>query len=69
MKQTNRPRRLRLLYASLLQIEYVLALMTGVLLGAEQWTLFIVCLVLALALGFGTTAFYWYLMDSVVIDK
>ena len=55
---------LRLIYASLLQLEFTLALITGVLLGAEKWLLFIICLVLVLGLGFGTTALYWHLFDK-----
>ena len=54
---------LRTLYAILLQIEYVLALITGVLLGASCWIPFIISLVLVLLLGFVTTAMYWHLMD------
>jgi len=61
-KMTNLPR-LRVIYAGLLQLEYVLALITGVLLGSEKWLMFVVCLVLALALGFVTTFLYWHLMD------
>jgi hypothetical protein len=55
--------RQRTIYASLLQLEYILALATGVLLGAEKWIMFVICLVLCLVLGFVTTAFYWKLMD------
>ena len=56
----NRP-----VYAVLLQLEYVLALVSGVLLGAERWLLFGVCLTLTLSLGFVTTWMYWGLMDRV----
>ena len=55
---------LRLVYATLLQAEYILALMTGVLLGAEKWLYFSICLILSLALGFVTTALYWHLFDK-----
>jgi len=55
----------RLVYATLLQLEYVLTLITAVLLGAEQWTGFIICLVLTCALGLGTTGYYWHLMDKI----
>ena len=61
-KMTSLPL-LRTIYATLLQMEYVLALVTGVLLGAEKWTLFIVCLALTCGLGFVTTVLYWHLMD------
>jgi hypothetical protein len=54
---------LRLLYASLLQIEYVMALVTGVLLGMEKWVYFGICLALTCGLGFVTTFLYWRLMD------
>jgi hypothetical protein len=57
---------LRVVYASLLQLEYVLALVTGVLLGAEKWTFFITCLVLTCALGFVTTSLYWRIFDRGV---
>jgi hypothetical protein len=57
---------LRVTYASLLQIEYCTALVTGVLLGAEKWLLFSICLTLSLALGFATTALYWRLFDRGV---
>ena len=57
---------LRVIYASLLQAEYVLALVTGVLLGAEKWLMFSICLALALLLGFVTTWLYWLLFDKGV---
>ena len=53
----------RPVYATLLQIEYILALTTSYLLGAKLWVLFIICLALTLLIGFGTTAMYWKLMD------
>jgi len=59
---------LRLVYATLLQLEFVLALMTGVLLGAEKWLYFSICLVLTCALGLGTTWLYWHLLDCS-LDK
>jgi len=55
---------LRLVYASLLQLEYLIGLLAAYLLGAEDWILFIVCLLLTLGIGFGTTAMYWALMDK-----
>ena len=57
---------LRVVYASLLQLEYILALMTGVMLGAEKWLYFSICLTLALLLGFATTWLYWKLFDRGV---
>ncbi len=60
------PRKARLLYAGLLQVEYVLALVTGVLLGFERWLMFGICLVLTCLLGFGTTWLYWSLFDKSV---
>jgi hypothetical protein len=60
MRKRNLP---RLVYATLLQIEYVLALVSGVLLGSEKWLLFTVCLVLTCVLGFVTTSMYWVLFD------
>jgi hypothetical protein len=57
-------RKNRLVYASLLQLEYVLALITGVLLGSEKWLMFGISLVLCLLLGFVTTWLYWNLMDE-----
>jgi len=56
--------RLRILYAILLQVEYVLALVSGVLLGSERWLMFVICLVLTLLLGFVTTWLYWILFDK-----
>ncbi len=56
-------RRLRLVYAVLLQLEYILALVAGVLLGSEHWLMFGVSLALTLTLGFVTTALYWLIMD------
>ncbi len=58
--------RLRILYAVLIQIEYVLALITGVTLGYENWLMFSICLVLCLLLGLGTTALYWTIFDRGV---
>ncbi len=54
----------RIVYASLLQLEYCLALITGVLLGAEKWLLFSICLVLTCGLGYATTYLYWKLFDT-----
>ena len=65
LKAEKMKNRLRLVYAGLLQLEYVLALVTGVLLGAEHWVMFGICLALCLALGFVTTWLYWRLMDEV----
>jgi hypothetical protein len=55
----------RLVYAILLQLEYILTLITAVLLGAQDWLLFVIFLALTCALGLGTTAIYWHLMDGV----
>jgi ABC-type bacteriocin/lantibiotic exporter with double-glycine peptidase domain len=57
----GKPRRL---YAILLQIEYILALVTGVLLGAHSWLMFTISLVLTCVLGCGTTWLYWRLIDQ-----
>jgi len=57
--------RVRMIYAGLLQLEYVLALVAGVVLGSQQWLLFSICLALTLLLGFVTTWLYWKLMDGV----
>jgi len=61
-----RPINLRVLYATLLQIEYIVCLITGVMLGAEKWLLFSICLALSLGLGFVTTWLYWKLFDRGV---
>lgn len=55
----------RLVYATLLQIEYVLALVAGVLVGGKHWLIAVIALVLTCVLGFGTTWLYWKLIDSV----
>lgn len=55
--------RMRMIYAGLLQLEYVLALVVGVLLGAEHWLMFTISLALCLLLGFVTTRLYWMIMD------
>ena len=55
---------LRVPYATLLQLEYVLAITTSYLLGARQWLDFFISLALCLLLGFVTTAFYWMLIDK-----
>lgn len=56
--------RLRTVYASLLQLEYVFALVAGVLLGSSKWAMFALCLALTLLLGFVTTALYWSILDD-----
>ena len=56
---------LRLTYAILLQVEYILSLVTGVLLGYGRWFLFGVFLALCLVLGFATTWLYWKLLEGV----
>lgn len=56
----------RLLYANLLNLEYLLGLAVAYLLGSEQWLLFTICLVLTLTLGCITTAFYWAIQDETV---
>jgi hypothetical protein len=61
--------RLRILYAGLLQLEYVLALIAGVVLGSGHWVIFVVCLALTLLLGFVTTWLYWKLMDKSIREK
>ncbi len=66
MSQMRNLPRIRILYASLLQLEYILALITGVMLGAEKWPYFSICLVLSLVLGFVTTWLYWVLFDNGV---
>ncbi len=65
----SKRRNLQVLYAALLQIEYVLALVAGVLLGAERWLLFGVCLVLTCGLGLGTCWLYWVIMERLGGDK
>ena len=55
----------QLIYAALLQLEYVLALIAGVLLGSAHWVIFVICLILTLSLGFVTTLMYWHLMDKI----
>ena len=55
----------RLVYATLLQIEYLVCLLTAYLLGLGNWAFFTISLVLCLVLGFVTTAYYWILMDRV----
>ena len=57
-------RSLRLLYATLLEIEFVLALSTSYLLGAQKWALCFICLALTLLLGFVTSLMYWRLLDQ-----
>jgi hypothetical protein len=59
----------RVAYAGLLQLEYVLALVSGVLLGYERWLMFGISLTLCLVLGFVTTWMYWTLMDDVDTKK
>ena len=54
----------RLVYATLLQIEYLVSLVTAYLLGSEKWLLFGVSLAVCLVLGFGTTWMYWVLLDK-----
>ena len=56
---------LRLLYATLLEIEFILALATSYFMGAQQWALFFISLALTLVLGLGTTLMYWRLIDQV----
>ena len=55
---------LRRIYATLLQLEYVLALTTSYLLGDRQLLAFFISLALCLLLGFVTTALYWRLIDK-----
>ena len=57
------PHLMRTLYATLLQAEYVLALISGVLLGSGKWLMFGISLALTCALGFVSTWLYWRLMD------
>ena len=54
----------QLVYAALLQLEYVLALIAGVLLGSAHWVIFAICLILTLSLGFVTTLMYWKLISE-----
>ena len=54
----------RLTYATLLEIEFILALATSYLMGAQKWALCFICLALTLLLGVGTTLMYWKLIDK-----
>jgi len=59
------PHRSRLVYANLLNLEYILGLGVAYLLGSGQWVMFVVLLVLTLFLGIYTNHLYWNLMDGV----
>ena len=53
----------RLVYAGLLELEFVLALCVTYFMGAERWTLCVICLALTLSLGVATTLMYWTLLE------
>ncbi len=65
MSQTS----LRRVYASLLQVEYLLALSASFALGASNYWLFTICLLLTIALGFVTNALYWHIQDRTVREN
>jgi uncharacterized membrane protein len=50
-------------------LEYLLGLLSAVLLGAQKWVLFGIFLVLTLVLGRVTTKFYWRLQDQLHTKK
>ena len=56
---------LRRIYATLVQLEWVMAIAAGYLMGAQKWALALICGVLTLLLGFITNELYWYLMDKI----
>jgi hypothetical protein len=57
------------LYADLLNVEYLLGLISAFLLGASKWIPGVVCLILTLVLGRITTKFYWRLQDQLHTKK
>lgn len=65
MKKSLPPYTKRDLYADLLNLEYLLGLVAAFLLGAADWILGVICLVLTLVLGRVTTKFYWRLQDTL----
>ena len=56
--------RSRLAYATLLEIEFVLALAVSYFMGAGEWIACIVSLILTLLLGIYTSLWYWRLIDK-----
>ena len=70
IKRTNLPRYTRRdLYADLLNLEYLLGLISAFLLGAGKWVIGVGCLILTLVLGRITTKFYWRLQDTLHHEK
>ena len=59
----------RLVYAGLLELEFVLALCVTYFMGAERWTLCIISLVLTLLIGFATSLWYWKLLEKTNHDN
>jgi hypothetical protein len=53
------------LYADLLNVEYLLGLISAFLLGASKWIPGVVCLILTLGLGRCTCKMYWRLQDQL----
>ncbi len=56
----------RVIYANLLNLEYLLGLVVSYLFGAERWGAFGIVLVLTLVLGCVTTAIYWGIQDETI---
>ena len=56
--------RSRLAYATLLEIEFVLALAVSYFMGSRAWIACIVSLILTLLLGIYTSLWYWRLIDK-----
>ena len=54
----------RLAYATFLEVEFVLALAVSYFMGAQEWLLSIISLILTLLLGICTSLWYWRLIDK-----